>query len=313
MTPDFPLIVDVDTGVDDAVALAYATVVSRNLIGATTVAGNVPVEVATANTRNVLANLGRADIPVLRGASQPLVAKYQDATEVHGGNGLGGVRLRDSEREVDVTPGPAFIVQMARKYAGELVLVMTGPLTNLAIAINVRPEIVDKIARVVVMGGAYTVAGNVTSQAEFNVFVDPEAAAQVFAAPWKDLTLIGLDVTHQTVFSRSMWDAIPESADGSPWMVRSVMERTFTERGLSGFCLHDPLAMAVAFDPDLVAGPRQAVSVGVAGEERGKTTLQEGPGPLIATSVDVTGFLEKMAQALELPSSVVGDGFTRAI
>ncbi len=303
---------DVDTGVDDAIALAYATAVSGNIVGVSTVAGNVPIEVATANTRNVLANLGRADIPVLRGASHPLAASYHDATHVHGGNGLGGVRLRPSERDPDITPGPAHIVQMSSRHAGELVLVTLGPLTNLAIALNVRPEIVDQIARVVVMGGAYRVPGNVTPAAEFNVFVDPDAAQQVFAAPWRDITLIGLDITRQTVFSRAMWDAIPAESEGAPWLARAVMERTFIERGMSGFYLHDPLAMAVAFNPELVGGERKEVSVGLTGDDRGKTTLSEGPGPLVATAVDAQGFLDRMATALSLPSTEVGDGFQRA-
>ena len=134
----------------DALAIALALASDANVIGVTTVAGNVPVDVATRNSLDVLSWLGREDIPVHRGASRPLVATYQDATHVHGGNGLGGwTPPASSATEADL-PGPAFILQSAERYAGELVLVTLGPLTNLAIALNVRPQIVEQIAHVVI-------------------------------------------------------------------------------------------------------------------------------------------------------------------
>ncbi|MBA2453405.1 MAG: nucleoside hydrolase [Chloroflexia bacterium] len=178
-----PLILDVDTGVDDAVAIALAVSRGAHLIGVSTVAGNVPVDVATRNTLDVLALLGRSDTPVHRGASRPLVASYQDAAHVHGGNGLGSVQLERSDADEHPLPGPAFLLQSAARYPGDLTIVTLGPLTNLAIALNVRPSIADQVKRVVVMGGAWSVPGNVTPYAEYNVYVDPDAAQQVFSAP----------------------------------------------------------------------------------------------------------------------------------
>ncbi len=310
-----PLIIDVDTGVDDAMALALTVARKANVLGVTTVAGNVPVDVATRNTLDVLAHLGREDIPVHRGASRPLSAEYRDAIHVHGGNGLGGVVLEPSRAVEAALPGPAFILQSAARHAGELTLVTLGPLTNLAIALNVRPQIARQIKRIVVMGGAFFVAGNVTPQSEFNVYVDPEAAHQVFNADWNDITLVGLDVTHQTVLSRELWEGIPDGVSGPADLVRGVMERTFTERAMSGFYLHDPLALAVALDPGLVTGKTHTVTVenSFDATTRGKTTARvSSRGPMVATEVRAETFLDEFGAALGLPRADSRAGFENA-
>jgi inosine-uridine nucleoside N-ribohydrolase len=308
-----PLIIDVDTGVDDAVALAFAIAKGANLVGVTTVAGNVSIDVATRNTLDVLAYLGREDIPVHRGSSRPLVADYDDARDVHGANGLGGMELAPSSTPQAVLAGPAFIIQCADRFAGELDLVAVGPLTNLAIALNVRPQIVLQMRSVVVMGGAYFVPGNKMPDAEFNVYVDPDAAHQVFNANWNDITLVGLDVTHQAVLSRELWASIPGDAAGAAGLVRGVTRRTFSERGKSGFYLHDPLAVAVALEPDLVRGTHFAVNVELTGEARGKTSPNpRNSGPMIATEVDAEGFVRDLGQVLGLPVIDVGAGFDNA-
>lgn len=297
-----PMIIDVDTGVDDAVALAFAIAKGANILGIATVAGNVPVDVATRNTLDVLAHLDRAHVPVHRGASRPLATTYHDAIDVHGGNGLGGLVLPTSAVSEASLPGPAFILQSAERFAGQLDMVTLGPLTNLAIALIVRPEIVRQIRRVVVMGGAYVVPGNKGPHAEFNVYVDPHAAHQVFNAGWHEIKLIGLDITHQTVLSGEQWRRIPNDASGPSGLVRGVTERTFTERHKSGFYLHDPLTVAVALEPDLVRGTRKTVTVHPSGELRGKTTPgAEGNGPLIGTEVDAGRFVSDLSRVLGLP------------
>jgi len=308
-----PLIIDVDTGVDDAMALAFALAKGANLLGVTTVSGNVPVGVTTRNTLDVLAYLGRDDIPVHRGASRPLVADYQDARDVHGGNGLGGLELAPSSKPQATLAGPAFIIQCADRFAGELDLVAVGPLTNLAIALNVQPQLVQQIRRVVVMGGAYFVPGNKMPDAEFNVYVDPDAADQVFNASWNDITLVGLDVTQRTVLSHDLWTSIPSDAAGAAGLVRGMTRRTFTERGKSGFYLHDPLAVAVALESDLVLGTHCAVSVVSSGEARGKTSPdQRSTGPLVATDVDAERFVRDLGHVLGLPKIDVDGGFENA-
>src|SRR5215211_5664258 len=158
VTERVPVILDVDTGTDDALALAYAVMSPRiDLIAATTVAGNVDIEKTTANTLTVLDWLGAADIPVHRGASRPLVRPHRDASYFHDEGGLGGARLPASTRMVGADRGPAALIRLASQRPGELTLVALGPLTNLAIALNVEPELPQLLKSVVVMGGAYTV------------------------------------------------------------------------------------------------------------------------------------------------------------
>ncbi len=163
------------------------------------------------------------------------------------------------------------------------------------------------------MGGAYFVPGNKMPDAEFNVYVDPDAAHQVFNANWNDITLVGLDVTHQAVLSRELWASIPGDAAGAAGLVRGVTRRTFSERGKSGFYLHDPLAVAVALEPDLVRGTHFAVNVELTGEARGKTSPNpRNSGPMIATEVDAEGFVRDLGQVLGLPVIDVGAGFDNA-
>src|SRR5688500_8099753 len=205
-----PVILDVDTGVDDALALALAVRWSRvELIAVATVAGNVDVEQATRNTLTVLDWFGATDVPVHRGASRPLARPLITATHFHGEDGLGDANLPPSQRAIGTDRGPAAMIRLARARPGELTLVCVGPLTNLAIALNVEPSLPDLVAGVVIMGGAFWVPGNITPAAEFNICVDPDAAAQVFdAAPrFKHLTAIGLDVSHQTALTRADWRA----------------------------------------------------------------------------------------------------------
>src|SRR5215204_5409651 len=195
MTDRVPIILDVDTGTDDALALAYAVASPKiDLIAATTVAGNVDIEKTTANTLSVLDWLGAADVPVHRGAGRPLVRPHRDASHFHGESGLGGAQLSTSTRSIGADRGPAALIRLARQWPGALTLVALGPLTNLAIALNVEPELTQLLKWVGIMGGAYTVPGNTTPAAEFNILVDPEAADQVFTAPFPNLTAVGLDV-----------------------------------------------------------------------------------------------------------------------
>jgi len=299
-----PILIDVDTGVDDAVALALATETGANLVGVTTVAGNVPIDAATRNTIDVLSYLNAGAVPVHRGASHPLVAAYQAATDVHGANGLGGAELPPGNAREAPVAGPAAIIRAAEEHAGALTVVTLGPLTNLAIALNVRPEITRQIAKVVVMGGAFFVPGNVTAHAEFNVYVDPDAAEQVFSAGFADITLVGLDVTHQTALTRDVWERIAPDAPGGAGLLRQILARTFTERDMEGFFLHDPLALAVAMYPNLVAGDPHRVSVTLSGEQRGKTmALIAGSGPRVATSVDAQELLGLLTDTLGLSGS----------
>lgn len=298
-----PLMIDVDTGVDDATALALAFGLRANLVGISTVAGNVPIERSTDNTLRVLSFLGQSGAPVFRGASRPLVAPYQDAVHIHGEDGLGGAEFPESAVASAEMTGPEAIITMADRYEDDLTLVMVGPLTNLAIALSLRPEITRQIARLVIMGGAYFTGGNVTELAEFNIFVDPDAANQVFAADWEDVTAIGLDVTHQTALTRATWEQIPADDEGTSGLMRMVAEQTFTRLQSDVFYLHDPLAIAVALDPSLVSGRRYGITVATDGEQRGRTTVSGDGKVLVASEVNARTFIQRFQEALGLPES----------
>jgi len=296
-----PVILDVDTGVDDALALALGVRSNRvDLLAVTTVAGNVDIGRATANTLAVLDWLGATAIPVHQGASHPLVRAHEDASFVHGTDGLGNSGFPQSARAVAADRGPAAMVRLLRERPGEIALVAVGPLTNVAIALNVEPRIAAWAAQVVVMGGAYREPGNVTPRAEYNIYADPEAAAQVFAAPWRRLVAVGLDVSHRTVLSRPVWEAARDRPEPVAQLVHRVSARTFTERAQNGVHLHDPLALAVALDPSLVTLEPASIAVGLNGDERGETRIT-GPGNvLVATAVDVPRFLAEFGAALGL-------------
>jgi inosine-uridine nucleoside N-ribohydrolase len=305
-----PLILDVDTGTDDALALAYAVASPRiELVAVTTVAGNVDVEKTTANTLSVLDWLGGGDVPVHRGASRPLVRPHQDASYFHDEGGLGGARLPSSTRSIGADRGPAAIIRLARQDPGMLTLVALGPLTNLAIALNVEPALPELLKSLVVMGGAFTVPGNTTHAAEFNILVDPEAADQVFSAPFSNLTAVGLDVTERVALTREDWD-VANAADSLPAsasLLREVGRFAFSQLGRDQFSLHDPLAVAVAADPTLVDVRELGVTVDIIEPDRGRTRIAE-PGPVrVAASVDAERALEEFRSTVGLPTSRNGE------
>jgi purine nucleosidase len=303
--PRVPIILDVDTGVDDALALGLAVRWPRvELMAVTTVAGNVDIDQATSNTLTILDWFGATDVPVHRGASRPLVRPLITATHYHGADGLGDANLPPSQRGIGPDRGPAAMIRLARSRPGELTIVCVGPLTNLAIALNVEPSLPDLLAGVVIMGGAYRVPGNITPEAEFNIYVDPEAAAQVFeAAPrFRHLTAVGLDVSHQTALTRTDWLASLAATDQAGGLLSRIAHRSFELRQQTAFFLHDPLALAVAVDPSLIVCDLANVEVALEGDSRGRTR-PIGPGSVrIATTVDAPRFLRLFRSTMGLPA-----------
>jgi purine nucleosidase len=314
LSENIPLIVDVDTGTDDALALAYAVASPKiDLVAVTTVAGNVDIEKTTANTLSVLDWLDSGDVPVHRGASRPLVRPHVDAAYFHDEGGLGGARIPQSTRSVGADRGPAALIRLARQHPGMLTLVTLGPLTNLAIALNVEPELPEMLKAVVVMGGAFTVAGNTTPAAEFNILVDPEAADQVFRAPFPNITAVGLDVTRRVAITREDWDAVnaDDSLPASASLLHEVGRFAFCRLGRDQFSLHDPLAVAVAVDPTLVEVGEFAITVEVVELDRGRTRIV-GPGTVrVATTVDAERAIEEFRGTVGLPTARHGELRTR--
>lgn len=301
-----PIILDVDTGLDDALALTLAVrTPAVDLVAVTTLAGNVNVYKATANTLAVLDYLGATDIPVHRGASRPLVEPPFDASDVHGVTGLGDARLAESAREVGADRGPAAIIRLAKARPGELTLVCVGPLTNLAIALNVEPDLKHWLKRVVIMGGAYRVPGNTRPWGEFNILLDPDAAAQVFAADLPDLLAIGLDVSHQTILTRQHFEALSATVRPEARLVAQIVRYTFIGRQKDQFYLHDPLALGTGIDESFVETESGRIEVVTAGPERGRTIFHPGEGRAkVAFGVDARRFIDMFGDALGIADLV---------
>jgi pyrimidine-specific ribonucleoside hydrolase len=191
-----PVILDVDPGHDDAVAIMLACAAPNlDLLAVTTVAGNVPLEKTTRNTLRVLSLIGRTDLPVAAGASSPLRRLLHTAENIHGESGLDGPEIPDPSLEPDERGAAHLIADTIRDAPEPVTLIPTGPLTNVATFLREHPDLKERIARISLMGGSIGL-GNTTPAAEFNVYVDPEAAREVFESGLP-ITMSGLDVTHQ--------------------------------------------------------------------------------------------------------------------
>jgi inosine-uridine nucleoside N-ribohydrolase len=267
-------LIDTDPGIDDALALLYAWGSPElRLAGLTTVAGNVEVAEATRNLFRLLALRRPTPVPVVaQGAAAPLGRALVTAKGYHGEDGLGGLTdWPPVEATLSPLDGPDFIVDAIRRAREPLTLIALGPLTNVALALARDRRTVAGLARVVVMGGAVDVPGNVTPTAEFNFHVDPEAAARVLEAGL-DVDLVPLDATRQALLPRAELQAVLARRPGA-FAARCA---AFTEigfrvdaaRGLAGMILHDPLAVAVALDPTLVTWDAARITVADDGTTR---------------------------------------------
>ncbi|MCK8607073.1 nucleoside hydrolase [Apilactobacillus ozensis] len=252
------LILDLDTGVDDAMAIAYAVAApNADLVGIVSSYGNVVVEQAAKNSLKILKLLGATDVPVYIGESHSEMTDHFDvmpvSAHIHGKNGIGEVDLPEPQRKPEKESGVDFFIEAARKWGKDLTIIPTGPLTNLAAALKKDPEIADLIGNVTLMGGALTVPGNVTPFAEANIQQDAEAANYVFTNKLHD-TMVGLDVTLRTLLTkketqqwRDLGTAAGEKfADIVDYYI-NIYDEMYPELG--GCSLHDPLAVGIACDP----------------------------------------------------------------
>lgn len=276
------MIIDTDPGIDDAMAILFALEhPGIELLGLTTVFGNVPAELATANALRILEAAG-ADVPVCEGAKDAIAGPPRPYPDwVHGKNGMGGIEWPGPARKPDPRGAVDFIAETVLANPGEITLVPVGPLTNIALLVRDRPEAVGKVKEVVLMGGSAHRGGNVTEHAEANIANDPEGADMVFAAPWK-VTMVGLDVTKDTVVDGDDFARI--GASGKPY--GPVMAETAAyyidfytkEVGVAGCCMHDVCAVALPERPDLFGLAEAPITVVTEGEERGRTVAHEGGG-----------------------------------
>jgi inosine-uridine nucleoside N-ribohydrolase len=250
------ILFDTDPGIDDAMALLMLARDARaELVGISTVFGNAGVHTTTANALALCHRFG-IDVPVARGAALPLVREARHfPVEIHGHDGLGDVAPHPAHGRVpEPTEAARFICDQARRHAGELTLVAVGPLTNLAMALALEPDLPQRVRQVVVMGGAFGTlghGGNVTPVAEANVYCDPHAADTVFGAAWP-VTVVGLDVTHQVPMSSAYLDALGREGGDEGRYLRDITrayERFYHHRTGGGIYAHDASAVACALDP----------------------------------------------------------------
>ena len=322
------LLIDTDPGIDDALAILLALSSPEARVEViTTVAGNVPVDLATVNARRILAVAAPDPMPLIaRGAEAPLKGPLVTAAHFHGDDGLGNLdRLADPEGRprypapsipLETRPGAEAILDTVDRWGGELTMVALGPLTNLAAALALDARGLARAGRVVVMGGAIAVPGNVTPAAEFNIHVDPEAAAMVFSSGLP-IELIPLDVTRRVVLDEAtLVERLRHSATATARFILDFTGHGFAfeaERESGGMALHDPLAMAVALDPSLVTFERLSVEVECEGRlTRGLTVADRrrrpdgGPTPptcRVALDVDAERALRLILEGL-CPASV---------
>lgn len=251
-----------------------------------TVAGNVGVDLTTRNTLRVLDWLGATEVPVYVGAGRPLRGQVREASHWHGVDGLGGAELPESIRSAH-PHGVDFLCERLLAEPGELTLVCTAPLTNIALAVQREPRVVESVNAIVLMGGAARLPGNVTPVAEFNIYADPDAAAVVFEQRWP-ITMVGLDVTERVTLSRAERDGLTQQ---SPEIVllREVTRHQFDVRQVQSMALHDPLALLVAVESDLVTTLPYDVHVETRGDHTiGQTVVdlrRLAPAPRLNTRV----------------------------
>ena len=297
------VMIDCDVGVDDALALILAFHSPELDVKAVTgVNGNVPLEQVFENIQKVLSLIQPKNKPLIaKGADQPLKGKPIYAHSVHGQDGLGGAKINRKKGkewwQFYAGPGDELITKMARQYPDELTLIAIGPLTNLALAIKKNPEGMRKLKEIVIMGGAVRTRGNITPYAEFNIFSDP-LGAKIVLESGLPITLVPLDVTHQvSLTSQGMEERVtPINNSFSKFAIEATGYDSTTHqfRNKELIHLHDPLAVGVVVDPELVRKERLAIGVETQeGEHYGRTSeTREGPNIEVCLEVNAKGFLE---------------------
>ena len=255
------MILDLDTGVDDALAIAYALADPEvDLIGIVSSYGNNLLDICAENSLTLLALLGHTDIPVYKGLPHSSTSDHFDVMQVskdiHGDNGIGDVELPAHQRAVESESGVDFYIDAAHKYGKDLIIIPTGPMTNLAAALKKDPAIADLIGNVTFMGGALTVDGNVTPAAEANINQDAKAADEVFKSNLP-LTMVGLDVTLRTLLTKKetqQWRDLGTAAGKAYADITDFYIDAYYNLDIdkTGCALHDPLAVGVGIDPSFV-------------------------------------------------------------
>lgn len=311
MTTPRKIIIDTDPGQDDAVAilLALASPEDMEVLGITAVAGNVPLPLTQKNARIVCELAGKPDTKVFAGCDAPLKRKLVTAEHVHGKTGLDGPPMADPVMPLQSQHAVDFIIHtLRREPARTVTLCPLGPLTNIATAFQRAPDIIERVQEIVLMGGAYFEVGNITPAAEFNIYVDPEAAEIVFrsGAP---IVVMPLDMTHQALTTKPRIDAFRAMGTEPGRMVAAWTD--FFERfdvakyGSQGAPLHDPTVIAYLIRPELFSGRFINVEIETKGEFTLGMTVADwwgvtnrAPNAMFIRSVDADGFFDLLAERI---------------
>jgi purine nucleosidase len=261
------IIIDTDPGIDDAVAilLALAAPDELEVLGLVAVAGNLLLTATERNARRVCELAGRTEVPVYAGCARPLLRPLAAARHIHGQTGHDRLLLPEPTMPLQAQHGVDFLIETLRAAeAGTITVCALGPLTNIAMALVKAPEIADKIAKLVIMGGACFQLGNITPTAEFNIHVDPEAAAIVLASGIS-ITMIPLEVTHQVLATRERLDALHALGNrcglAAATLLAEFGARRIERFGERGRALHDPCVTAYLLQPGLFDGRKVNVEV----------------------------------------------------
>ncbi|XP_056161258.1 probable uridine nucleosidase 2 isoform X2 [Syzygium oleosum] len=273
------IIIDTDPGIDDAMAIFVALQSPEvEVIGLTTIYGNVYTTLATRNALHLLEVAGRTDIPVAEGSHVTITkgTKLRIADFVHGTDGLGNQNFPPPKGKPIEQSAATFLIEQANLYPGEVTVVALGPLTNIALALHQDPTFSRKIGQIVLLGGAFSVNGNVNPAAEANIFGDPDAADIVFTSG-ADILAVGINVTHQVVLTDADRDKLVQSNGRFAQYLSRIMEVYFSYHReayfTKGVYLHDPTAILAAIIPSLVTSTEGVVRVQTTGITRGLTIL----------------------------------------
>jgi len=302
------IIIDTDPGQDDAAAIMLALGSPElDILGITTVAGNVPLSRTSTNARIILEFCSRPEVKVFAGADRPIARPLITAEHVHGKTGLDGPQLHEPQMPLQAQHAVDFIVEtLKREPAGTVTLCTLGPLTNIALALEKAPEIAGRVRELVMMGGGFFEGGNITPAAEFNIYVDPEAAAAVFRAGIP-IVMMPLDVTHKVLTLKSRVEAL--RAIGSRPAKALVEMLDFFERfdvekyGSDGGPLHDPTVIAYLLKPELFSGRNCNVEVETASPLTAGMTVVDwwqvtgrNHNALVMKDVDADGFFALLTE-----------------
>jgi inosine-uridine nucleoside N-ribohydrolase len=302
-----PILIDCDPGHDDAIALLLALASPEvELLGITTVAGNQTLEKTTANALKILEFVGRTEIPVAAGSARPLVREPYVADYVHGETGMDGPELPAPQTRPVGEHAVDFLASRLTESDRPVTLIPVGPLTNVGLLLARHPEVVDRIERIVLMGGAIA-EGNVTPAAEFNIWADPEAASRVFTSGI-DVTMIGLDVTHKALFRPADSERLAATSRVGKLVAElfGFYQQFHSEQyGWDGSPVHDAVAVAHVVRPGLVETADRGVVVDCGGElSRGRTYVDLWgrahwePNAHVAVDIDAQGFVDFLVERL---------------